>query len=153
MPAHYKGTESEIRALNAYIKLMRATESATARLTVFLSNATKLTVTQFGVLEALYHLGSMCQKNIAQKQLKSSGNITLVIDNLEKRELVKRMRDTEDRRVVTVHLTEKGRCLINAYFPRHAKAIEAEMSALTADEQEELGRLCRKLGLKTSIQP
>ena len=41
-----------------------------------------------------------------------------------------------------------GRELIGAYFPCHAAAILREMSALTPSEQEELGRLCRKLGLQ-----
>jgi MarR family 2-MHQ and catechol resistance regulon transcriptional repressor len=44
----------------------------------------KLTISQFGVLEALYHKGPLCQRDIASKILKSTGNITLVIVNLEK---------------------------------------------------------------------
>jgi MarR family 2-MHQ and catechol resistance regulon transcriptional repressor len=64
-----------------------------------------LTISQFGVLETLYHLGAMCQTEIGSKLLRSGGNITLVIDNLEKQGLVRRQRDTEDRRLVNIHLT------------------------------------------------
>lgn len=106
----------------------------------------ELTVSQFGVLEALLHLGPMCQRELGQKILKSSGNITMVVDNLEKQGLVIRQRDGEDRRFVTVHLTEEGSRLIGEIFPRHVAAIVEEMSILTAVEQEELGHLCRKLG-------
>jgi MarR family 2-MHQ and catechol resistance regulon transcriptional repressor len=84
---------------------------------------------------------------IGKKLLKSSGNITIVIDNLEKRGLVRRERSKEDRRYFTVHLTEAGKELISAFFPAHAGRIAAEMSVLTPAEQEQLGWFCRKLGL------
>lgn len=50
------------------------------------------------MLEALYHKGPLCKRDIAAKILKSTGNITLLIDNLEKNGLVRRERDNEDRR-------------------------------------------------------
>ena len=153
MPTHYQGTESEVRALNTFIKLLRASESVTSRLMAFqASYHAELTMTQFGVMEALLHLGPLNQKDISKKMLKSGGNITLVIDNLAKRGLVERKRCEEDRRVVYAHLTESGRQLIVTYFPCHVRAIEGEMTVLTPAEQDELGRLCRKLGLgRTAI--
>jgi MarR family 2-MHQ and catechol resistance regulon transcriptional repressor len=144
---NYKGSGDETRALNAYVKLMRASETLTARIHRHLADA-GLNVSQFGVLEALYHLGPLNQTEIAQKILKSSGNITLVIDNLEKRGLVKRRRSAEDRRFYAVDLTAAGRRLIASIFPRHAAKVLEEMKALTSAEQEELSRLCRKMGLK-----
>ena len=148
MPTKYTGTKSEVRALNAYIKLLRASESITARLAGLVSNQTGMTLSQFSVLEALLHLGPMCQKEIAEKQLKSGGNMTLVIDNLEKRGLVRRERSQEDRRVIIVNLTAPGTNLIAEYFPLHARAIEHEMSVLTSKEQDQLAMLARKLGLQ-----
>jgi len=148
MPTKYAGTEAEIRALNAFIKLLRASESISGRLANLVADQTSLTISQFGVLEGLLHLGPMCQKDIAEKQLKSGGNMTMVIDNLEKRGLVKRERSQEDRRQVIVHLTKDGDKLIAAYFPRHAKAIEHEMGILTAKEQDQLALLAKKLGLQ-----
>lgn len=147
MATKYKGSEKEIRALNSYIKLVRATEAVNARTSQNFT-AAGLTVSQFGVLEALYHGGSLCQRDIAKKILKSTGNITMVIDNLEKRRLVKRERDADDRRFITIHLTDEGRELISSIFPQQVAAIIAEMELLTDEEQDELGRLCRKLGLR-----
>lgn len=147
MGTHYKGTAEEVRVLNAYIKLMRAAESITARLSA-LTAAQGLTLSQFGALEALYHLGPMHQRELGKKLLKSGGNITMVVDNLEKRGLVKRQRKGDDRRFVTVHLTEKGRQLISKIFKRHVAAIVNEISILTKTEQEELDRLCRIIGRK-----
>ena len=131
--------------MTANIKLMRATESVTGRICAHLAGS-KLTQSQFGVLEALFHLGPLAQGEVGRKILKSSGNMTMVIDNLEKRGLVKRMRKKDDRRVLRVHLTEKGRNLIAVVFPRHAKNIVNEMGVLTQAELKELGRLCKKLG-------
>lgn len=135
------------RALNTYVKLMRATESVTARAHRQLSTF-GLSFSQFGVLEALYHRGPMSQSEIGQKILRSSGNMTMVIDNLEKRQLVKRERSQVDRRFFIIHLTEKGRKLISEIFPSHAREITREFDVLTASEQQTLGRLCKKLGLK-----
>ena len=134
-------------ALNTYTKLMRAAESVTNRVSRTMS-AAGLTLSQFGVLEALHHKGPLCHRDIAAKILKSTGNITLVIDNLEKQGLVKRERTSEDRRYLTVRLTERGEVLICDVFARVEAAIMVEMSALTSDEQEILGQLCKKLGLR-----
>lgn len=60
---------------------------------------------------------------------------------------MRRERGVEDRRYTTVTLTEEGRQLVEELFPRHAAAITEEMSALK-EEQAEVARLCRKLGLK-----
>jgi len=143
----YKGPKDEVRALSAYVKLMRATEAVTARIHRHLA-APELTVSQFGVLEAVYHLGPLSQAELAKKILKSSGNITMVIDNLEKRGLVKRERKQDDRRFYSIQLTPEGRKLIGSIFPRHAAMIVAEMRVLSSAEQEQLGFLCRKLGLQ-----
>jgi MarR family 2-MHQ and catechol resistance regulon transcriptional repressor len=107
-----------------------------------------LTWSQFEVLEALNQFGSICLSTIAEKILKSTANITTVIDNLEKQELVRRERSVEDRRFVSVHLTEEGRRLINGVCPRFRAAILEEMKSLTEFEQEELSRLCLKLERK-----
>ncbi|BCS53364.1 MarR family winged helix-turn-helix transcriptional regulator [Geobacter sp. SVR] len=135
------------RALNTYTKLMRAAESVTGRVNRSMAEF-DLTISQFGVLEALYHKGPLCQRDVAAKILKSTGNITLVIDNLEKRGLVRRERDTEDRRYLTVHLTGEGTSLIARAFAKVEAAIVSEMSSLAQPEQELLGTLCKKLGLK-----
>jgi MarR family transcriptional regulator, 2-MHQ and catechol-resistance regulon repressor len=94
----------------------------------------------------IYHLGPMCQKTVAQKLLRSGGNITVVIDNLEKHGWVRRERQSDDRRMIEIHLTLRGRALIARVFPQHVKEVVREFGALEPAEQEELRRLCRKLG-------
>lgn len=145
----YQGSKEETRALNTYVKLMRAAESVSARIHGHLSDA-GLTVSQFGVIEALQHLGPLSQAEIAKKILKSTGNITMVIDNLEKRGLVRRKRSNTDRRFYAIHLTPEGKKMISRIFPNHAGKIVRAMNVLTDKEQETLGNLCRKLGLSES---
>jgi MarR family transcriptional regulator, 2-MHQ and catechol-resistance regulon repressor len=146
MPTHYKGRSDTVRALNAYINLARASDSLLGRMSAQLERE-GLTMGQFGVLEVLLHLGPMCQRTLGQKLLRSGGNITLVVDNLEKHGWVRRERLESDHRMMVIHLTPAGQELIATVFPRHAKAIKNEMSRLKPAEQETLRRLARKLGL------
>ena len=146
MGTHFAGNKEELRALNTYIKLVRAADSVMSRV-YRNSNLNGLTISQFGVLEALLHLGPLCQRELGTKILKSSGNITMVIDNLEKRELVERKRDRRDRRFVNVHLTGQGRKMIRKIFPRHVASIRAELEILSPGELTQFGDICRRVGL------
>ena len=85
--------------------------------------------------------------DLARKVLSSSGNLTLVVDNLEKRGLARRTQRQRDRRFITVEITARGSKLMSRIFPDHAQRIATAMAALTAAEQEQLAALCRKLGL------
>jgi MarR family 2-MHQ and catechol resistance regulon transcriptional repressor len=147
VPTHFPGKETEQRALNALITLRRAANTVSLR-EAALMRRHGLTESQFGVLEALMHLGPMCQKDLADKILKSSGNLTTVIDNLERAGLVERRRTPNDRRMVTVRLSDAGARLIGRIFPAHVAAIVELFAVLSADEQLELARLCRLLGLQ-----
>ncbi|MCS7072008.1 MAG: MarR family transcriptional regulator [Anaerolinea sp.] len=147
MGTHYRGSADEIRALDAYIKLMRAADSVFQRTNGHLAEHS-LTPTQFAVLEALYHLGTLSQIELARKLLKSTGNITTVLQHLEARGLVCRQRCASDQRVVEVSLTDAGRAAIERILPDHVRRITADLSVLTPAEQETLAALCRKLGLR-----
>ena len=146
MGTHYSGTEEEIAALDSFIKLSRAADSVT-QLTHRHLQAQNLSISQFGVLEALAHLGPLQPGQLAQKVLKSSGNMTLVIDNLVKRGLVQRERRSDDRRCIDITLTNEGSALIDQIFPAHVQGVVQVMGVLTQVEQQQLAQLCRKLGL------
>jgi MarR family transcriptional regulator, 2-MHQ and catechol-resistance regulon repressor len=146
MGTRHRGSIEEINALNAFIKLQRASESVSARVHSALPDG--LTVTQFGVLEARHHIGPLCQSELAEKLLRSGGNLTLVVDNLEKAGHVERERDPADRRFVVVKLTPKGESFIAALFPKIVANVTREMSALSSTELSDFGRLCKKIGLR-----
>ena len=145
MPTRYRGREKEIRALNALITLVRAAEAVSVEMHRNLGRK-RLTSSQFGVLEALFHLGPLCQGELALKLLRSGASMTSVVEGLERRGLVVRQRTEEDKRFVRVALTGKGGALIREIFPAHAETVGRLFSVLSADEQEDLRRLCRKLG-------
>lgn len=145
MGTRHRGSIEEINALNAFIKLQRASESVSTRVHAVLPAG--LTITQFGVLEAIHHIGPLCQGELAEKLLRSGGNLTLVVDNLEKAGYVARERDPADRRFVVVKLTDKGTQFISEIFPRVLNNVTREMSVLSSTELFDLCRLCKKVGL------
>ena len=146
MGTHYRGTAAEVRALNAYIKLMRCGDSIQAGLERALDGAGR-SEGQFGILEVLLHLGPMSPTELRRRVFRSGGNVTMVTDNLEKRGFVERRRDQKDRRRLTVHLTQEGRRIITKLFSPHVARIVSVFSNLSVVEQNELARLCKKLGL------
>lgn len=146
MGTRHQGSNEEINALNAFIKLQRAAESVSSRVHSVLPDG--LTVTQFGVLDALHHIGPLCQGELAEKLLRSGGNLTLVVDNLEKAGYVVRERDPADRRFVVVKLTERGTKFIAEIFPKVVANVVREMAPLSATELNDFGRLCKKIGLQ-----
>jgi MarR family 2-MHQ and catechol resistance regulon transcriptional repressor len=139
-------------AVRAYVKLTRAERAVSARLEKRLA-AQGLTPTQLGVLELLLHKGACGQREIGRKVLTSAGNLTDVIDKLEARGLVFRVREAEDRRHVRVELTPAGRCRIEAVFPGHARDIAAAMGGLSTAELEQFSALLRRLGTAAADAP
>ncbi|MGH7152290.1 MAG: MarR family winged helix-turn-helix transcriptional regulator, partial [Acetobacteraceae bacterium] len=129
-----------IEALRAYVKLLRAAKAVVARLEPALAKA-GFTSTQLGVLEAVLHKGSLTQTELGRKVLTSAGNMTDLIDKLERRGLVRRSRKPGDRRAVRVELTPDGRQAIETLFPRYAADIAAAMAGLGADDLHRLGEL------------
>ena len=146
MGSHFKGTKEEVRGLDTYIKLMRATDSINSKINSFLAES-NLTGSQFQVLDTLFHLGDLSQKDLSKKLLKSGGNITMVVDNLEDRKFVKRKRSKKDRRMIYVHLTSEGEKKIKNTLPGIVDILTKEMKRINADEQETLQKLCKKIGI------
>jgi len=138
-------TNHQRAVLKTYTQMMRAADAVTARMHRHLADH-RLTTSQFGVLEALYHKGALCQRDIGMKILKTSGNMTTVIDNLEKRELVVREKDLADRRRMTVKLTQAGFDLIHTLFPTHAEIAEQAFAVMAPGELLTLGNLLKKVG-------
>jgi MarR family 2-MHQ and catechol resistance regulon transcriptional repressor len=142
--AGFAGSDRERLALRTFVRLVRTTGAITGSVHQALGDQ-DLTESQFGVLEALLHLGPLQQTALASRILRSNGNVTLVIDNLERRGLVRRERQRDDRRCIQVHLTPAGEALITGIFPAHAARVAAAFDPLNDEEQRELMQLCRQL--------
>lgn len=139
-------SQAENRAMDLWVKLAR-TYSVFNKYAITHIRSTGLTPSQFAVVECLGHRGKMTLGELSDKMLMSCGNITLVVQNLEKDHLIERKRSTIDRRVVHVDLTDEGRKHFTTVFPEHAAHIQKLASVLSVEEQNTLAELLKKLGL------
>lgn len=144
-PAPREWGEAEDRSLRLWIALARAYATFSRAVAGKVSEY-GLTVPQFGVLEALYHLGPLSLGDLAEKLLVTGGNVTYVMDRLEEHGWVVRERCGDDRRVVRAKLTAAGREVIAEVFPGHADFIRDLTAHLTAADQDELRDLLKRLG-------
>jgi Transcriptional regulators len=103
-----------------------------------------LTSSQFAVLEALYNKGDLRICELIEKILTTSGNITVVIKNLEKDEFIRKYSDPEDKRSMIISITDKGRKIMDDIFPKHVENINEIFSILTVEEKLELKKILKK---------
>ncbi|MCB2212026.1 MarR family transcriptional regulator [bacterium] len=109
------------------------------------TDGNRLSSTQFTVMESLFLYGAMNQRELAQHSQRTTGNITVVVDNLEKRGLVSRCSVENDRRVSQVGLTDDGKSLISSLLPAHDKLLLDTFSVLNEDELVQFETLCQRL--------
>ncbi|HET7321685.1 MAG TPA: MarR family transcriptional regulator [Longimicrobiaceae bacterium] len=137
--------EARAAALKLWVVLARAHAAMEARLQANVA-AHDLTLTEFGILEVLFHKGPLLLGEVQRRILVSSGGVTYLIDRLAGKGLVQRQECPEDRRARYAALTEEGEALIERIFPEHAAVIEEVTAGLTEEEQHEAARLLRRLG-------
>jgi DNA-binding MarR family transcriptional regulator len=101
-----------------------------------------LNVAQFDVLTRIGTHPGITQQELANILLVTKGNISQLLDRMEKMELIKR---TQEKRSNTLSLTEQGRALYARVVPAHEELIAAQFSALSSDEVADLQRLLRIL--------
>ena len=137
------GTEA---ALKLWVVLSRAHASISAHAAAHAADH-GLSLTEFAILEVLYHRGRMVLGEIQRRILVSSGGITFLVDRLAQKGLVVRQECLEDRRAKYVSLTREGTRLIRELFPEHARTITKAMRGLTGEQQEMAIALLKSLGL------
>jgi MarR family 2-MHQ and catechol resistance regulon transcriptional repressor len=140
-----KKISSQDESLNLFIALSRASQWVNAHADRDIRQH-GLNRTEFGVLELLYHKGAQPIQQIGGKVLMSSGNITYVVDKLEKKQFVQRKASTEDRRLIYAEITERGKQFIEDVFPKHAEIIDKVANGLTPEEKKVAAQLLKKLG-------
>ena len=148
-PEHEKpqaGDAATQQALHLFVVLMRCCNSVMEQSRQDIAR-NGLSVSEFAVLELLYHKGPTPLGVVAERVLLTNGSMTYVIDQLEKQGLVQRVACPKDRRRMYADLTEAGRVKITAIFPAHAERIRQIMAALSPQEQEQATQLLKQLGL------
>ena len=136
-----KTSQSNLRTL----VILSRTAQTVHRREVQTIKASGLTVSQFGVLEVLYHKGALRISTVMEKILSTGGNMTVVINNLVKSNLIKKYKDPEDSRATVVELTSQGEELMDLHFPKHIENIDEIFSVLEEDEKTRLTQLLKKL--------
>lgn len=97
-----------------------------------------VTPSQYGVLECLYIKGDMCINELIERQISTSGTMTVIVKNLEKMEYAKKEADCQDKRFFKVVLTDKGRKLVEKILPERQDKLRDFADTLTDSEKEEL---------------
>lgn len=151
-PGADTSTEEERRALKLWVVLARA-HAAVARHAEADAARNGLTLSEFGILEALLHRGRLRIGELQEKVLVTSGGTTYLVDRLAARGLVQRAECPEDRRVRYVELTTAGEALVGAAFARHARQIVRAVAGLSPEEQERATALLRTLGRSAAAEP
>ncbi|OOM74216.1 HTH-type transcriptional regulator MhqR [Clostridium puniceum] len=130
--------------LKVLIRLSRTTQGLHRRSGAIFGQK-GLTTSQFSVLEILYHKGDLTINEIIENILSTSGNITVVIKNLEKECLVVRYGNPNDKRSSLISITEKGREKVEEIFPIHLKDLEESLINLSEEEKQVLTSILRKI--------
>ena len=103
-----------------------------------------LTGAQFSLLTSIPPEGIPLTQ-LASRSWADPGNVSGTIDRLESSGWVTRERWAEDRRVVLVFLSERGRELLAKLVPRHRKAVECAVRGLSLEQMEQLRTLLAAL--------
>ncbi len=149
MSTHYQGNPREILVLDTWIKFSRA-NSTLANIMRRNVEEQGLTLSQFGVLEILAHIGPLSVKEISQKLLLTTSNLVTVIDNLVKRRLVRREPCSHDRRSIIIHITPEGTDTILPIFKNHLNELVQCFSTFDETQLKTLGSISKDLGLNQS---
>ncbi|MEB7065282.1 MarR family transcriptional regulator [Mammaliicoccus sciuri] len=109
-----------------------------------------LNITEFAVMELLYHKGDQPIQKVKQRILIASSSTTYVIDQLVKKGYVTRRQDEQDKRITYAVLTESGHKLMERIFPQHAETIEKAFSILDDEELAIFRRALKKISANST---
>ena len=109
-----------------------------------------LNITEFAVLELLYNKGDQQIHRIRERVLIASSSISYVVDKLEEKGCVTRIRNQQDKRIINASLTQQGRRIMDEIFPKHAETIQSTFSILTDEELQTLQNTLKKLSAPTN---
>lgn len=137
----------------AWIHLMRIHDQVQKIETAHLAQF-NLTLPQFDVLVQLYREEGITQQALADRLFVTKGNVCGLMDRMMEQELVERRADPQDRRAYMLHLTPKGKRLIENVLPAHSQLVAAQFCPLAPEKQKQLldllGELDRALERQTA---
>lgn len=111
----------------------------------------KLNEVQFGVIDYLVNKGSCKIGLLCRKMMVSGGNMTLILDYLEKQSLIRRTHSKTDRRSIDVEITEKGVKLYDKVLAEYGDILQNIFSVLNDKEQDNFAVYLKKIGTGTEV--
>jgi DNA-binding MarR family transcriptional regulator len=144
-------TSDQHLAVSVWLRLMKCHNLIFRELRKSVEKHDQITLPQFDVLVQLSRQKEgLSFIDLSRRLLVTSGNLTGIVDRLEREGLVQREPDAVDRRIVRIHLTPKGRGMIKHVIPEHVKMIESLFAGISAEDllrmREVLGTLKSVLG-------
>lgn len=133
------------QALKSLTVLLRASQSIEEVLRKDMQKY-GLNMTEFAVLELLYHKGEQPIQKIGEKILITSGSITYVVDKLEKKGFVERVACPNDRRVTFATITPSGTTFMKEIFPQHEQKVGQIFDVLSDEEQRQFIGMAKTVG-------
>ncbi|TMW71631.1 MarR family winged helix-turn-helix transcriptional regulator [Alteribacter natronophilus] len=103
-------------------------------------NEFPITPPQFVALQWLHEYGDMTIGELSSKMYLACSTTTDLIDRMEKNELVERVKDTNDRRVVRIHLLDKGAEIIKEVITRRQAYLQGILDDFSPENVDFLDR-------------
>ena len=115
------------------------------RITKELARRADLTGPQLTVVKILEQIGDLSLSELSERIRAQNSTVTGIIDRMEREGLVTRERSREDRRVVYIKLSPKGKKLAEEIPVEPMVVFKGALESLSAQEMKELMRICTKL--------
>ena len=109
-----------------------------------------LTPFHYLVLCCLWQEDGLATSRIAEKLMQLGATLTGVLDRMEERALVRRVRDSQDRRIWRIWLTEEGRRLKEVLPPIAAEALEKFLTGVSGRDRERLSKILAQIVVNLS---
>lgn len=104
-----------------------------------------LTTAQAHAVEIVGHAGPIKMKNLAEKIGVTTGTLTVAVDRLEKKGLMKRKPHETDRRSYLIELTPQGQEIFKEHHNFHIQMTQEIVAGLTPEEQEQFAKILEKM--------
>jgi DNA-binding MarR family transcriptional regulator len=137
--------------LRVWLRLLTCTNMIEGQVRTLLREDFDTTLPRFDLLAQLERENhGLTMGELSSRLMVSGGNVTGLVDSLQREGLVEREPHPDDRRRQIIRLTTKGRAAFDAMTPAHEQWVDTMMAELSRSEMSELMHLLGKL--KSSIQ-
>lgn len=142
----------DFQAMSLATNLYRAAQLLRTEMEREVLSPYKLSWNGFSLLYNLWIWGAMETRKLAKSMGVTVATVSSISNTLERKELCVRTVDPRDRRLVLLHLTDKGKEVIEELYPKFNQGEKEFVSVLNSDEQKFLTQLLRRLCKRTEMK-